>query len=103
MHTLALPFKPVRPTAATTPLGAYLFTRRNVVDPSPMPSHLRASPLHHLSGQGEVEPFTLVEGPDAWYAKDYRGREDWINVLNDTHIMELDAAVHVSDPAVHGV
>lgn len=42
---------------------------------------------------GAVEPFTLVEGPEAWYAADYKGRTDWINNLTAQHIQELDAAV----------
>ncbi|KIZ05655.1 hypothetical protein MNEG_2302 [Monoraphidium neglectum] len=51
-----------------------------------------AAPLK-ATRQGSVEPFTLVEGPEAWYAKDYRGRSDWVTVLSPTHIAELDAAV----------
>lgn len=42
---------------------------------------------------GTVEPFTLIEGPEAWYAADYKGRTDWINHLSAQHIQELDAAV----------
>ena len=45
--------------------------------------------------QGNVEPFTLVEGPEAWYADEYRGRDDWVTVLSPAHIAELDAAVQV--------
>lgn len=43
--------------------------------------------------QGSVEPFTIVDGPEAWYAKDYKGRTEWITELTPTHIAELDAAV----------
>lgn len=43
--------------------------------------------------QGSVEPFTLVEGPEAWYADEYRNRSDWITTLSPQHIAELDAAV----------
>lgn len=62
---------------------------------------------------GSIEPFTLIEGPEAWTAADYRGRTDWINNLTEQHISELDAAIsgvvakgikdrdiHVSPPAV---
>jgi len=35
---------------------------------------------------GSVEPFTIIEGPEAWYAKDYTGRADWINHLTPQHI-----------------
>lgn len=45
------------------------------------------------SRQGSVEPFTLVEGPDAWYADQYRGRTDWAFHLTDAHVAELTAAV----------
>eukprot|EP00879_Flechtneria_rotunda_P008142 GHRR01008527.1.p1 GENE.GHRR01008527.1~~GHRR01008527.1.p1 ORF type:complete len:362 (+),score=138.84 GHRR01008527.1:379-1464(+) len=43
--------------------------------------------------QGAVEPYTLIEGPEAWYADQYKGRSDWINHLSEQHIAELDAAV----------
>jgi hypothetical protein len=42
---------------------------------------------------GSVEPFTLIEGPEAWTAADYTGRTDWINQLSQQHISELDAAI----------
>lgn len=45
------------------------------------------------SRQGSVEPFTLVEGPEAWTAAEYRNRSDWITTLSPTHVAELDAAV----------
>jgi hypothetical protein len=48
-----------------------------------------------VNRQGAVEPFTLVEGPEAWYAKDYRGKSDWVTELTPTHIAELDAAIQV--------
>lgn len=40
-----------------------------------------------------MEPFTLIEGPEAWKAADYQGRTDWINHLSEQHICELDAAI----------
>lgn len=43
--------------------------------------------------RGSVEPFTLIEGPEAWYASEYNGRSDWINHLTQQHIAELDAAI----------
>jgi hypothetical protein len=42
---------------------------------------------------GSIEPFTIIEGPEAWTAADYKGRTDWINYLSEQHIHELDAAV----------
>jgi hypothetical protein len=42
---------------------------------------------------GAVEPMTLLEGPEAWKAADYKGRTDWINHLTEQHVRELDAAV----------
>lgn len=45
------------------------------------------------SRMGSVEPFTLIEGPEAWTAADYTGRTDWINQLSQQHISELDAAI----------
>jgi hypothetical protein len=44
--------------------------------------------------QGSVEPFTLVEGPDAWYAAQYRDNQaQWVTELSAAHVAELDAAV----------
>lgn len=51
-----------------------------------------AAPLK-TSRQGSVEPFTIVEGPEAWRAAEYRGRDDWVTVLSPAHIAELDAAI----------
>jgi hypothetical protein len=42
---------------------------------------------------GSVEPFTLIAGPEAWTAAQYKDRSDWINVLSQQHIAELDAAI----------
>lgn len=42
-----------------------------------------------------MEPFTIVEGPEAWRAAEYRGRDDWVTVLSPAHIAELDAAIQV--------
>ena len=36
---------------------------------------------------------TVIEGPDAWYAKDYVGTERHIYRLTPDDIAELDAAV----------
>jgi hypothetical protein len=41
-----------------------------------------------------VEPYTLVEGPEAWYGRDYQNNIDqWAITLSETHIAELDAAI----------
>jgi hypothetical protein len=46
------------------------------------------------SRQGSVEPYTLVEGPEAWYGVDYQNNIDqWAITLSETHIAELDAAI----------
>lgn len=42
---------------------------------------------------GSVQPFTVIEGPEAWTASQYRNRSDWIDVLTPQHVAELDAAV----------
>jgi hypothetical protein len=42
---------------------------------------------------GSVEPFSIIEGPEAWTAEQYKNRSDWINVLTQQHIAELDAAI----------
>lgn len=42
---------------------------------------------------GSIEPFTIVEGPEAWTAADYKGRTDWMNNLSEQHVRELDAAI----------
>ena len=53
--------------------------------------------LHALSPiarrQGSAVPGTLIEGPDAWYAKDYAGTEKHIYHLSEQDLVELDAAV----------
>lgn len=43
--------------------------------------------------QGSAVPGTLIEGPDAWYAKDYAGTEKHIYRLSEQDLVELDAAV----------
>jgi hypothetical protein len=30
---------------------------------------------------GSVEPFTVIKGPEAWTAEQYKHRSDWINFL----------------------
>ncbi|WIA23850.1 hypothetical protein OEZ85_013508 [Tetradesmus obliquus] len=45
------------------------------------------------SRMGSVEPFSIIEGPEAWTAEQYKHRSDWINVLSPQHIAELDAAI----------
>jgi hypothetical protein len=42
---------------------------------------------------GSVEPFSIINGPEAWTAEQYKNRSDWINVLSPQHIKELDAAI----------
>jgi hypothetical protein len=58
-------------------------------------THTNPLPSSPPNRQGSVEPFTLVEGPEAWYAADYRGKEDHITTLTPQHVAELDAAVQV--------
>ena len=38
-----------------------------------------------------------IDGPDAWRADDMRGRDDWVHVLTDGEIAEIEAAVEVAD------
>ena len=38
-----------------------------------------------------------ITGPDAWRADEVRERDDWVHVLNDTAIAEIDAAVEAAD------
>ena len=45
------------------------------------------------SRQGSAVLGTVIEGPDAWYAKDYVGTERHIYRLTPDDIAELDAAV----------
>lgn len=41
-----------------------------------------------------MEPYTLVEGPAAWYGADYQHAvQQWAVQLQPTHIAELEAAV----------
>ena len=46
-----------------------------------------------LYRQGHVEPFTVVEGPDAWTAADYRGTERHVYRLTPGDIAEVNAAL----------
>lgn len=44
--------------------------------------------------QGSVEPYTLVEGPGAWYGKDYQHNiEEWAIRVTAEHIAELEGAI----------
>jgi hypothetical protein len=43
--------------------------------------------------QGQVVPFTLVEGPEAWTAAEYQDSSKYTYVLSETDVAELDAAV----------
>mmetsp|Transcript_37065 Transcript_37065/g.82427 ORF Transcript_37065/g.82427 Transcript_37065/m.82427 type:complete len:361 (+) Transcript_37065:175-1257(+) len=45
------------------------------------------------SRQGSVKPFTLIEGPAAWYTKDYAGTTKHVYFLTPSDIAELDTAV----------
>jgi len=39
-------------------------------------------------------PYTIIEGPDVWYAEDQLKRQDeWLHVLSPEHIQELEAAI----------
>lgn len=41
-----------------------------------------------------------MEGPEAWYAKDYKGREsEYVTVLNEQYISELTNAIQVTERA----
>ncbi|KIZ03879.1 hypothetical protein MNEG_4075 [Monoraphidium neglectum] len=46
------------------------------------------------SRTGAVVPYTFVEGPDVWYSADQLARQDeWLHVLTDEQVAELEAAV----------
>lgn len=45
------------------------------------------------SRMGNVVPFSVVEGPEAWTAADYKDPSQYIYVFSDTDLAELDAAV----------
>lgn len=40
-----------------------------------------------------VHPFTLVTGPSAWYADQYKSNTEYIYDLSSEDVAELDAAV----------
>ena len=46
-----------------------------------------------LRRQGHVVPFTVVEGPEAWTAAQYRDNQEYVYVLSEADVAELDAAV----------
>lgn len=48
------------------------------------------------NSQGNVKPFTPVEGPAAWYANDYKNDDSWIYRLTDGDIKEVEAALEVA-------
>jgi hypothetical protein len=43
--------------------------------------------------QSEIKPFEIVEGACAWYAEEYKSKDNWIVHLSPQHIDELDDAV----------
>lgn len=47
------------------------------------------------SRQGSVTPFTVIEGPQAWSAADFKdvGEEQLLHLLSPTEVAELNAAV----------
>lgn len=46
-----------------------------------------------LRRQGHVVPFTVVEGPEAWTVAQYRDNQEYVYVLSEADVAELDAAV----------
>lgn len=42
---------------------------------------------------GNVMPYTVVEGPEAWTAADYTNPSQYIHVFSASDLAELDAAV----------
>ncbi|WIA22176.1 hypothetical protein OEZ85_004510 [Tetradesmus obliquus] len=64
------------------------------ITPPELPPQVRDSSQLKVTRQGSVEPYTLVEGPEAWYGRDYQHNIDqWAITLSETHIAELDAAI----------
>lgn len=54
------------------------------------PSSLSLLPIR----QGSVQPYTLVEGPQAWFGKDYQDTfDEWAIRITPEHISELEAAI----------
>ena len=57
---------------------------------------LAASP-HRKTTQGvDVEPYTIVTGPQDWVADDFRGEANahkWQYILTDADIIEIEAAL----------
>ena len=62
---------------------------------------LLGQPMYHmerticapLRRQGHVVPFTVVEGPEAWTVAQYRDNQEYVYVLSEADVAELDAAV----------
>lgn len=50
----------------------------------------------HSRRQGSVIPFTPIQGPEAWLARDYRESERHIYRLTPEDISELDRAVSIA-------
>ena len=67
-------------------------SRRIICPAPPAHSHTHTN-TKKTYRQGSVEPFTLVEGPDAWTAAQYRDIKSWATELSAQHVAELDAAV----------
>lgn len=65
-------------------------SRGNVGSHDEMPTICRS---YSTSKQGSVVPYTVVDTPQAWYAKDYKDRTDWITYLSNDHVSELEAAI----------
>ena len=43
--------------------------------------------------QGQVEPFTIIKDPSAWYTADVKDSQDWIYTLTNEDITEIDHAL----------
>eukprot|EP00775_Hariotina_reticulata_P003159 gene3159-3437_t len=60
----------------------------------PLPVDLQAIQQQQPCRQGSVVPYTLIEGPDAWYGQQQRQQpQQWLHELTGPELEELEAAV----------
>ena len=56
-----------------------------------------AATLQPLTSSFPPMPGGPIEGPDAWRADEMRERDDWVHVLTETEIADIEAATEAAD------
>eukprot|EP00884_Botryococcus_braunii_P012117 jgi/Botrbrau1/20906/Bobra.0135s0037.1 len=54
-------------------------------------------PIRHSGPQGQVEPFTIIDDPSAWYAEQYQDPESYTYRFSSAEIAELESAIQYAE------